>query len=211
MGAFPKRGLLPGLLLLSSLVGVSQPDSIYKVADPRLRITQFRTFFMGKNYRSEWMEPVKVPVLDLNGLNITALDEGGGKETKSLHIDCDSGKQFSLRSVEKFPENAIPPELRKTIAEKLTLDGLSASYPYGALSMAIFSQAVHVPFYRSQLTYIPDDSVLGKYRSKYKNTLVLMEDSKDPVTGDSSDDKIKLSVPRTSSMNSGTVETASTN
>src|SRR4029079_10596218 len=86
---------------------------------------------------------------------------------------------------------AIPPELRKTVAEKLTLDGLSASYPYGALSMGIFSQAVRVPFFKNQLTYIPDDSILGKYRSKYKNMLVLMEDNKDPITGDSSDHKIK--------------------
>jgi hypothetical protein len=146
---------------------------------------------MGKNYRNEWTTPVKVPILDVRSLNITALKEGGGKETRSLHIEVDSVKKFDLRSVEKFPENAIPSELRKTVFEKLALDGLSASYPYGALSMGVLSHAAHVPFLMNKLVYVPDDSVLGKYRSKYKKSLVFMEDTGDPVTADSSAEKIK--------------------
>jgi hypothetical protein len=191
MNSFFGRSLLKGLFLFPSLHVLCQEDSVSQIADPRLKTQGFRTFLTGKNYRDEWTTPVKVPILDLRSLNITSLKEGGGKETRSLHIEEDSARKFELRSVEKFPENAVPSELRKTVFEKLALDGLSASYPYGVLSMGVLSHAAHVPFLMNQLEYIPDDSVLGEYRSKYKKSLVFMEDGGDPVTGDSSAKKIK--------------------
>jgi hypothetical protein len=191
MNSFFARSLLKGLFLLFSLHALCQRDSVSQIADPRLKTRGFITFLMGRNYRDEWTTPVSVPILDLKSLNITSLKEGGGKETRSLHIEEDSGKKFDLRSVEKFPENAVPSELRKTVVEKLALDGLSASYPYGVLSMGVLSHAAHVPFFINQLEYVPDDSVLGKYRSKYQKSLVFMEDTGDPVTADSSRQKNK--------------------
>ena len=185
------RSLLKGLFLVFSLHARCQEDSVSQIADTRLRTSGFRTFLMGKNYRDEWTTPVKAPILDLKSLNITSIKEGGGKETRSLHIEEDSAKKFDLRSVEKFPENAVPSELRKTVFEKLALDGLSASYPYGVLSMGILSHAAHVPFLMNQLAYVPDDSALGEYRSKYKKSLVFMENSGDPATGGSPSKKIK--------------------
>ena len=190
MNNFLKGSLLKGLLLFCSLPGLCQQDSIRKIGDPRLKTTGFRTFLMGKNYRKEWMEPVKVPILDLKELNISSIKEGGGKETRSLHVEAKDGKKFALRSVEKFPATAVPEELRKTLVEKLARDGLSASYPYGVLSMGVLSTAARVPFLKNELVCLPDDSTLGEYQSKYKNSLVFMEDSRDPVTGDNSIDKI---------------------
>ena len=104
-----------------------------------------------------------MPVFDFNANGGMRIDKpGGGKETKSLHLESSDGKKWSLRSVEKFPENAIPAEFRKTVVEKLAMDGLSASYPYGVLSMGILSQAAGVPYFRNHLGYIPDDSILGE-------------------------------------------------
>ena len=105
------RSLLKGLFLVFSLHARCQEDSVSRIADTRLRTSGFRTFLMGKNYRDEWTTPVKAPILDLKSLNITSIKEGGGKETRSLHIEEDSAKKFDLRSVEKFPENAVPSEL----------------------------------------------------------------------------------------------------
>lgn len=178
------------LLLFCSLHGLCQQDSILKIGDPRLKNTGFRTFLMGRNYRKEWMEPIKVPNLDLKKLNITSVKEGGGKETRSLHVEGNDGKKFSFRSVEKFPAAAIPEDLRKTLVEKLAQDGLSGSYPYGVLSMGVLSTAARVPFLKNKLVCLPDDSTLGEYQAKYKNSLAFMEDIKDPATEDSSMDKI---------------------
>ena len=96
------------------------PDFIKVAADPQLRGNGFKKFLVGKNYRREWIEPVAVPILNLNtaygGLIPKKL--GGGKETKTLRVEDSSGKQWTLRTVEKFPGNAIPPGLRKTEAVK---------------------------------------------------------------------------------------------
>jgi hypothetical protein len=155
------------------------PSGFIKIAaNPQLKGNGLKKFLVGRNYRKEWIQPVEVPVLNLNvaygGLGPKKL--GGGKETRSLRVEDSAGRQWALRSVEKFPENAIPSELRKTITAKLIVDGISASYPYGVLSMATLSKAVHVPFFKNTLVYVPDDPALAEYRPKFKNTLILMEE-----------------------------------
>ena len=154
------------------------PSTIKVAGDKSLKGNGFRRFLMGKNYRREWTKPVDVPVLklkvDFGGLE--PKKEGGGKQTKSLQVEDKDGKSWSLRSIEKFPEKAIDPEFRKTIIEKLVKDGISASYPYGVLSTGVLSKAAHVPYLKDTLLYLPDDPLLEKFREKYKNTLVLMEE-----------------------------------
>src|SRR5205814_1506415 len=154
-------------------------------ADPKLKGNSFKKFLLGKNYRREWIEPVEAPSLNLNtaygGLIPKKL--GGGKETITLRVEDRTGKQWTLRTVEKFPGNAIPPGLQKTATiKKIVKDGVSASYPYGMLSMGTLSNATHVPFLKNTLVYIPDDPALGEFRSKFKNFLVLMEE-REPAAG----------------------------
>jgi hypothetical protein len=198
MNNFFSTGLLKMSFLFLSLHSSGQKDSVihtsrdnpgeHKIdttfpafikiaANPKLKGNGCKKFLAGKNYREEWLQPVKVPVLNLNTAygGLVPKKLGGGKETKSLHIEDSAGRQWAFRSVEKFPEKAIPPELKKTIAEKLVCDGISASYPYGALSMETFSNAAHIPFLKDTLIYIPDGPALGEFRSKFKNILVLME------------------------------------
>src|SRR5258706_12886312 len=113
----------------------SRPVKI--AANPRLKQTGFRKFLIGSNYRNEWIRPVDVPVLNLGTAygGLTPTKQGGGKQTKSLRVEDHSGKEWALRSVEKFPEKAVPAILRHTVSEKIVADGISASYPYGVLSM----------------------------------------------------------------------------
>src|SRR5213075_749339 len=106
------------------------PAFINVAADPTLRGNRFKKLLAGKNYRREWIEPVEVPVLNLNtaygGLIPKKL--GGGKETITLQVEDSAGKQWTLRTVEKFPGDAMLPGLRKTGAvKKLVKDGVSAS------------------------------------------------------------------------------------
>lgn len=154
------------------------PSFIKVVADSQLKGNGIKKFLVGENYRREWMEPVGISVLNLNTAKGGLVPEklGGGKQTKSLRLKDSAGREWAFRSVEKFPEKAIPTELRKTIAEKIVKDGISASYPYGALSMNVLSKAVNVPFLKDTLVYIPDDPALGEFRSRFKNILVLMEE-----------------------------------
>ncbi len=150
------------------------PDSVLVAANPKLKESFFRNFFVGKNYRKEWATPVKVPVLDLT--NYTPTKQGGGKQTRSLRIEDKAGKQWALRSVEKYPEGAIPPDLRQTFVKDILADGISASYPFASLSTQVMAQAAGVPYLKRRLVYIPDDPRLGRFREAFKNSLVIMEE-----------------------------------
>lgn len=149
-------------------------DSITVAANEGLKGSFFRNLFIGKNYRQEWTTPVKVPVLNLEGL--TAEKEGGGKQTRSLRVKDAKGKEWALRTVEKFPDAAIPPDLRQTFVRNIVIDGISASYPYGGLSVEPLARAAGVPTLKKRLVYIPDDPRLGRFRTNFKNTLATMEE-----------------------------------
>jgi hypothetical protein len=143
---------------------------------------------LGNSYRKEWgMEIKDVPVIDIGkergGLKI--VQRGGGQQTKSLRLQAEDGRQYTLRSVEKFPENAVPRALRGTIASNLVSDQVSASHPYGALGIPVMAKAAGVHHTSPKLVYLPDDPRLGRYREDFGNGLYLYEER--PATENWSD------------------------
>jgi len=159
------------------LPGLQNRSYIKVAADSSLIGNGIRNFLIGKNYREEWTTPVEVPVLnfakDFGGL--TPQKEGGGKQTHTLHIKDGSGRDWVLRSVQKFPSKVIAPEMKGTVAETIVSDGISASYPYSVLSVGTLARASGVPYMPNTVVYIPDDPALGEFRNTYKNSLALLE------------------------------------
>ena len=136
---------------------------------------------LGENYRSAWSQEIEVPVFDLGsekgGLDI--LQKGGGQQTLSLRLADSLGHEYVLRSVEKFPDAAIPEMLRETFAQDLVQDQISASHPYAALVVAPMAEAIGLYHTNPRLVYIPDDPRLGPYRRLFANTLALFEERPD--------------------------------
>ena len=135
----------------------------------------------GENYRRAWSQEIEVTVFDLGnekgGLKI--LQKGGGQQTLSLRLADSSGHEYVLRSVEKYPEAAIPEMLRQTFAQDLVQDQISASHPYAALVVAPLADAAGLYHTNPRLVYIPDDPRLGEYRKTFGNTLALFEERPD--------------------------------
>lgn len=154
------------------------PDSIVKAGNKKLTANSTKRWWLGDNYRDEWTTPVKAKVFDIGkekgGLKITKL--GGGMQTKSLRLEDKDGNEYVLRSVEKFPDNTLPPEFRQTIVRDAVVDGISASYPYAALSIPVFTDALGIPAAKPRLVYIPDDPRLGYYRDEFANSLAIFEE-----------------------------------
>lgn len=154
------------------------PDSVTVVAAPYYKAGNFKKWLLGANYRQEWTEPVKVKVIDIGkvagGLKVTK--KGGGMQTKSLRLEDKNGHEYALRSVEKFPDATLPEEFRQTIVKDAVVDGISASYPFAALSIPVLSRATGVPYITPKLVYIPDDPRLGYYRKEFANTLAILEE-----------------------------------
>lgn len=148
--------------------------------------------FLGQNYRDTWAIPVAFRPIDLKeekgGLQITK--RGGGMQTRSLRLEDPSGNEFVLRSVNKFPENAISPVLRKTIAKEIVQDQISASHPYAAVAVASLAEAVGVIHTDPELVYLPDSPLLGAYRKDFGGEVFLLEQRE--VTGDKVDPDSKV-------------------
>jgi hypothetical protein len=137
---------------------------------------------LGNNYRAEWEAVIHdVPVIDLEeklgGLDI--VKKGGGQQTRSLRLEAENGKQYVLRSIEKFPEKAVPLNLKNTIAEDIIRDQISASHPYGAFVVPPMADAAGVYHTNPELVYLPDDPVLGEYREDFAEGLYLFEERPD--------------------------------
>ena len=175
--------LIIGLVLLLitgfGLTSAAQTDSASAPASAKFKNNSSRRFWMGSNYRNEWLTPVKAPVINLStekgGLKPVKL--GGGKQSKTLRMEDPSGRQYSLRLIEKFiTSKTLPADLQSQAAEDLVADGVSASYPYAALSVPVLSEAAGVPYNKVKLVYIPDDPILGEYRNDFKNRLAYFEE-----------------------------------
>lgn len=179
--------LIIGMILSAVLSGNAQSvqsklsfpikeDSVVSPASTHYAPASFlRKLFTGKNYRKEWTTPVKMPVFDLERTGLKIIKMGGGQQTKSLRLVDKQGREWALRTVEKFAEGAVPRALKNTLAEKVVQDMISASYPYAALTVGQLAQAVQVTAPKPVLYFVPDAEFLGEYRSHFANMVCFLE------------------------------------
>lgn len=162
------------------------PPFITMPADTQyIHKTGIHYWLLGHNYRTVWAAPVNFPVLDINkekgGLKI--LQRGGGMQTLSLRLEDKSGTEWVLRSVKKYPEKAIPAELKNTIAKDVVQDQISASNPYATMAVASLAEAAGVPHTNPTFVYLPKDTSLGIYASTHGDDVYLFEEREPVVKG----------------------------
>ena len=153
-----------------------------KTTDKHDKPGKKRPGLSGLNYRKEWgadIEGVEVINLGTEKGGLKPIKRGGGMQTRSLRMQDPTGKQWVLRSVEKFPANALPPELRGTFADDLVTDQVSASHPYGAFVIPPMAEAVNVYHSNPRLVWLPDDPRLGIYQQDFANGLYVFEERAD--------------------------------
>jgi hypothetical protein len=126
--------------LLSPLLSLGQqynpePFIIKAIAPEYDGVSPLHRKFFGENYRRLWATPVKLRVLNIQkergGLKIVKL--GGGNQTKSIRFVDPAGKEWVLRTIQKYPDRALPEGLKKTIAKDIVQDQVSTGHPFGAL------------------------------------------------------------------------------
>ena len=153
-------------------------DSVIVPASEKYTVTSpLRILFIGENYRKEWTQPVKIPVLNLRreqgGLVI--VDSGGGKQTNNLRLTDRFGNEWTLRSVDKDIEKSMLEPLKNTIVETLMQEFQTALHPYAALTIPVLAKAAGVTVSDPRIFYIPDDPTLGKYGSLLANSVCFLE------------------------------------
>ncbi len=163
--------------LIALTKGNAQTDSVASKGGD-FNTSRSRASWMGTNYRTEWNTPVKAPVLYLSKEHggLTPIKRGGGKQTKTLRVEDPSGRQYTLRSITKYiTSKTLPGDLQSEAAADLVADGISASYPYAALSVNELSKAAGIPQGDIRLVYIADDPKLGQFREDFAKMPALFE------------------------------------
>jgi hypothetical protein len=154
----------------------------------------FRKVFLGTNYRKEWATPITLKEFNIRkekgGLTIQSL--GGGQQTRSIRLTDKNGTEWTLRSVDKDPEKALPENLRGTLAQGIVQDMISAAHPYGALVVAELAKATGIVTSQPELFFVPNDPALGKYRASFANTVMMLENRNAEIgkTDSKSTDKV---------------------
>ncbi|MEO9021200.1 MAG: metallophosphoesterase [Ginsengibacter sp.] len=158
-------------------------DSVVVAINPRYdSISGFHRMISGKNYREQWATPVHLKVFkisqEMGGFKIQRL--GGGKQTKSLKLIDKNGRGWSLRTVDKDVEGALPEALKGTFAASIVQDMISAQAPYGALVVPGIAEAANVVHASPKYYFVPDDPDLGEYQKIFANKVCLLE-AENPV------------------------------
>ncbi len=132
----------------------------------------------GENYRKEWAANTRLPVIRISeirgGLNPTAL--GGGHQSHSLRLEESSGKEWVLRSVEKYSEGLAPELIKGSLYEKWLDDNFSAQHPYSALIVPVLAEALGIPHTNPVIGWVAPDKALGKFAEEFAGTICLLEE-----------------------------------
>ena len=133
-------------------------------------------FFLGNTYRDYWVKPIRVPVLNVRSYagGLEPLKEGGGMQTLNLRFGAVDGSEFVFRVVNKASVNP-PPRFRGTIGEAIYRDQVSAMFPAAAVVAAPLVEAAGVLHATPELTVMPEDPLLGKYRDHFTGQLGMIE------------------------------------
>ncbi|MDQ6813522.1 MAG: hypothetical protein M3040_07300 [Bacteroidota bacterium] len=154
-------------------------DSVFAAIAPAYdSVGGFHRFWLGESYRKLWAAPVKMRVFHLSKEKggLTILQRGGGLQTKSLRLKDARGRQWVLRTIQKYPERGLPEKLRKTVAKDILQDQVVTGHPYSALTVPPFAKALNIPHSNPEIVYVPDDPALGTYRADFANSVLLFEE-----------------------------------
>ena len=154
-------------------------DSVFVSINPHYdSISGFHQMIAGKNYRKAWATPVHLKVFRINsemgGFKIKRL--GGGRQTKSLKLLDKNGNEWTLRTVDKDVEGALPQALKGTVAQSIVQDMISAQAPFGALVIPGIAEAANVIHTNPKYYFVPDDPDLGEYQNIFANKVCLLEE-----------------------------------
>jgi len=140
----------------------------------------------GRDYRREWTTPVIFPVLNLDSAysGLTPVREGGGRQTKSLHLLGGNGKRYMLRSVNKTYLGALPEIVQGTFIENLANDQIATNHPYAALTVPDMAEAAGIYHTNPRYFIVPYSERLGEYNSTFANMLCLLEERPDETQTD---------------------------
>jgi hypothetical protein len=122
----------PHNYLSTPAIRLGNPDSTL-VAGAEYRASWMKSFWLGKNYRTEWNTPIGLDKLFLEDISggLTPYALGGGMQTLSLKFKDPVGHKFAFRSVNKDAKKNKERAILETAIGEVKQDMISAQLPFG--------------------------------------------------------------------------------
>ena len=158
---------------------VSVNDSITISVGPEYdKVGKLHRIFLGNHNRAVWAAPVTLRVMHLSaekgGLKIVQL--GGGNQTRSLRLEDKSGREWVLRTLQKYPDRKLADNLKKTIASDVLKDQVSATHPFSSLVVPPLAEVLRIPHANPEIVYLAEDPALGNYNADFAKQVFLFEE-----------------------------------
>ncbi len=164
-------------LLVAAAVPVRSEERVVVQAGAQYQANPLSRVLFGGQWRDLWTTPIEVPVLDLAHFDggLSPSREGGGLQTKNLHLESANGRTWVFRSVDKDMGRMADPEVRDTLVMNIFQDLTSTSNPMAALVVSALLDAAGVLHAEPQLMVMPDDPRLGEFRKRFAGVLGMIE------------------------------------
>jgi hypothetical protein len=153
-------------------------DSVTVIAGAEYKKSALHKILWGRNRRKEWTTPIRAAAVSLDTMygGLTPYKKGGGNESKTLRLRSVSGKEYVIRSINKSRAAVTPKLLRNSYFGMIIQDGVSMSYPYGALAVPVMMTHAGIYHTEARLVYIPSQPALDSFNNVFANDLYLLEE-----------------------------------
>jgi len=157
---------------------LSTEHSVNMAAGKQFSASRHKQFWWGKHWRKEWLTPVDFQVLNLDTTagGLFPTKEGGGKETKSLRLLGNNGKEYVLRTIDKNVDTLIPAEYKGSFVQDIVDDQISTAHPYSSLVVAQLSEGIGILHTNPAIVFVPESVKLGKFNTDFSGKLCLFEE-----------------------------------
>ena len=158
---------------------IAGADSItVSVAPAYNNVSKLHKRLFGNGYRTSWAAPVTLRVCYLSrekgGLSV--VKQGGGLQTKSLRLKDMNGKEWVLRTIQKYPERGLPPNIRSGLAKDILQDQVITAHPYASLTVPPLAEAIGIPHANPEIIYLAEDTALHDFNKAFANAVYLLEE-----------------------------------
>jgi hypothetical protein len=150
-------------------------DSVTVVPGNFYRRGAVAKLFLGEKHRKLWIAPVKVKVFDYEKRDLKPVDFGGGFQTISIKLEDSKQRKWSLRSVNKDQQKALPWIVQVSGLRFLARDQVASLNPYGQLVIPVLANALDITHTSPELLLVPYDEQHGKYNERMSGRVAYLE------------------------------------
>jgi hypothetical protein len=148
------------------------------VTGAEYKASWMKSFWMGKNFRNEWITPLgldKLYVDDISG-GLTPYGTGGGLQTLSLKFKDSSGRKFAFRSVNKDAKKDKERVIMQTVVGGVKQDMISSQLPFGDVVVGKLLDNTDI-LHSSPIPFVmARQNALGEYKEAFTHVIGTLEE-----------------------------------